>query len=45
MHGFPRTQAKHINKNNLKSNKMIYRSQTTSKNVEKIPLEVMLNKF
>ena len=45
MHGFPRTQAININKNSLKSNKMIYRSQITSKNVEKIPLEVMLNKF
>ena len=45
MHGFPRTQAININKNNLKSNKMIYRSQITSKNVEKILLEVMLNKF
>lgn len=45
MHGFPRTQAININKNNLKLNKMIYRSEITSKNVEKITLEVMLNKF
>lgn len=45
MNGFPRTQAINIDKNNLKSNKMIYRSQITSKNVEKIPLKVMLNKF
>ena len=41
MYGFPRRQAININKNNLKSNKMIYRSQITSKNVEKIPLEVI----
>lgn len=45
MYGFPRTQAININKNNLKSNEMIYRSQITNQNVEKIPLEVMLNKF
>ena len=42
MYGFPRRQAININKNNLKSNKMIYRSQTTSKTINGILKEMWL---